>query len=84
MAQSTRLVRALTLWSMAFFCFSASSVALAQNQPKKKTINCYIGERIKNPNGHTTCIYKCPNGKPASESVAPGYTCPPMMNIIDR
>ncbi len=84
MAKTIRLGRALTLCSMVLLCFSASSAALAQTQPKKKTINCYIGERIKNPNGHITCVYKCPNGKPASESVAPGYTCPPMMNVIDR
>jgi hypothetical protein len=84
MPQTSRITQTLATAWMAVFCLGAASTAMAQTQPKKKTINCYISERIKNPNGHTSCIYKCPNGKPASESVAPGYTCPPMMNIIDR
>ncbi|MFZ9735142.1 MAG: hypothetical protein ACO3DD_08775 [Burkholderiaceae bacterium] len=50
----------------------------------KNTVDCFISERRLNPNKHTTCIYKCPNGKLESESVAPGYQCPPRMNVIQR
>ena len=84
MAQTSRMTKVFCSTWVALFALTTSPTMLAQTQPKKKTINCYIDERIKNPNGHTTCVYKCPKGKPASESVAPGYTCPPMMNIIDR
>jgi hypothetical protein len=76
--------RALASAWMAVFCLGISSTGLAQNQPKKKSINCYISERIKNKNGSTSCIYKCPNGKPASENVSGGYSCPTVMNILDR
>lgn len=50
----------------------------------KNTVDCFISERKLNPNKHTTCIYKCPNGRLESENVAPGYQCPPRMNVIQR
>jgi len=50
----------------------------------KNTVDCFISERKLNPNKHTTCIYKCPNGRLESENVAPGYQCPPVMNVIQR
>ena len=50
----------------------------------KNTVDCFISERRLNPNKHTTCIYKCPSGKLESENVAPGYQCPPKMNVINR
>jgi hypothetical protein len=50
----------------------------------RNTQNCYIEERRLNPNQHTTCIYRCPDGKIESENVAPGFVCPPMMNVIKR
>jgi hypothetical protein len=50
----------------------------------KNTVDCFISERRLNPNKHTTCIYKCPNGRLESENVAPGYQCPPRMNVIQR
>nr|UOZ97465.1 hypothetical protein NCPCFENI_01386 [Cupriavidus sp.] len=50
----------------------------------KNTVDCFISERRLNPNKHTTCIYKCPNGRIESENVAPGYQCPPRMNVIQR
>ncbi|MGA1254203.1 MAG: hypothetical protein ACO3WN_10300 [Burkholderiaceae bacterium] len=50
----------------------------------RNTQDCYIEERRTNPNQHTTCIYRCPDGKLESENVAPGFVCPPMMNVLDR
>lgn len=50
----------------------------------KNTVDCFISERKLNPNKHTTCIYKCPNGRLESENVEPGYQCPPRMNVIQR
>jgi len=50
----------------------------------KTTMDCFISERILQPNKHTSCIYKCPNGKLESENVGPGYQCPPRMNVIQR
>jgi hypothetical protein len=50
----------------------------------KNTVDCFISERKLNSNKHTTCIYKCPNGRLESENVAPGYQCPPRMNVIQR
>ena len=72
-----------SVW-MALFCLTATATASAQTQPQKKSVNCYNSERIKNKNGSTSCIYKCPNGKPASENVSAGYSCPTVMNILDR
>lgn len=51
---------------------------------KIKGINCSIKDRVVNKNKHITCIYKCPNGKTESESVEPGLSCPPIMNVIAR
>ena len=50
----------------------------------KNTVDCFISERVLQPNKHTSCIYKCPNGKLESENVGPGYQCPPRMNVIQR
>jgi hypothetical protein len=55
-----------------------------QRSTPKPTMDCYISERVLNPNKHTTCTYKCPNGRLESENVGPGYQCPPMMNVIRR
>ena len=78
------ITRTLASACMAVFCLSATATASAQTQPKKKSINCYITARIKNNHGSTSCMYKCPNGKPASENVSAGYSCPMVMNILDR
>lgn len=50
----------------------------------RNTQDCYIEERRLNPNKHTTCIYRCPDGRIESESVAPGFYCPTVMNVIKR
>jgi hypothetical protein len=51
---------------------------------KIKGVDCTIKDRVVNKNKHITCIYKCPNGKTESESVEPGLSCPPIMNVIAR
>jgi hypothetical protein len=50
----------------------------------RNTQDCYIEERRLNPNKHTTCIYRCPDGKIESENVAPGFYCPTVLNVIKR
>jgi hypothetical protein len=50
----------------------------------RNTQDCYIEERRLNPNKHTTCFYRCPDGKVESENVAPGFHCPTVLNVIKR
>jgi len=50
----------------------------------RNTQDCYIEERRLNPNQHTTCIYRCPDGKIESENVAPGFYCPTVLNVMKR
>jgi hypothetical protein len=63
---------------------AAFAQSSGQRSTPKPTMDCYISERVLNPNKHTTCTYKCPNGRLESENVGPGYQCPPMMNVIRR
>ena len=55
-----------------------------RQQAIKNSMDCFISERVLQANKHTSCIYKCPNGKLESENVGPGYQCPPRMNVIQR
>lgn len=55
-----------------------------REQRIRNTQDCYIEERRLNPNQHTTCIYRCPDGKTESENVAPGFHCPTVLNVIKR
>ena len=76
------LLVAISAAAIPFFAVFAQSSG--QRTTPKPTMDCYISERVLNPNKHTTCTYKCPNGRLESENVGPGYQCPPMMNVIRR
>ena len=50
----------------------------------QNTQNCRIAERIRLEDGRVTCMYRCPNGRPESETVSRGEQCPSVMNVLVR
>jgi hypothetical protein len=48
------------------------------------TQNCRIAERVRLEDGRTTCVYRCPNGRPESETVSRGEQCPSVLNVLVR
>lgn len=50
----------------------------------ENTQNCRISERIRLDDGRTTCMYRCPNGRPESETVSRGEQCPSVLNVLVR
>lgn len=50
----------------------------------QNTQNCRIAERIRLDDGRTTCMYRCPNGRPESETVSRGEQCPSVLNVLVR
>ncbi len=75
----------------ANFRKSEAEANRAQQQLRKERLkaiqnnqDCRIAERIRLEDGRVTCMYRCPNGRPESETVSRGEQCPSIMNVLVR
>ena len=75
----------------ASFRKSEAEANRSQEQMKRErlkaiqnTQNCRLNERLRLDDGRTTCMYRCPNGRPESETVSRGEQCPMVLNVLVR